>query len=120
MQDFEIERVRVTSHGGFTLRKVFYSVPSRLIGHHLRVHLFPDRLQPGRSACRTRRRQPRATFAPRHFDLLDLVLSALRPPYVSGQTVRNGQVSGWRHRLDDCRSGARLGRGAGRHSPRVL
>ena len=45
VQDFEIERVRVTSHGGFTLRKVFYSVPSRLIGHHLRVHLFPDRLQ---------------------------------------------------------------------------
>ncbi len=45
VQDFEIERVRVTSHSGFTLRKVFYSVPSRLIGHHLRVHLFPDRLQ---------------------------------------------------------------------------
>ncbi len=45
VQDFEIERVRVTSHGGFTLRKVFYSVPSRLIGHHLRVHLFQDRLQ---------------------------------------------------------------------------
>ena len=44
-QDFEIERVRVTSHGGFTLRKVFYSVPSRLIGHSLRVHLYHDRLQ---------------------------------------------------------------------------
>ena len=45
VQDFEIERVRVTSHGGFTLRKVFYSLPSRLIGHSLRVHLFADRLQ---------------------------------------------------------------------------
>ena len=43
--DFETERVRVTSHGGFTLRKVFYSVPSRLIGHCLRVHLYHDRLQ---------------------------------------------------------------------------
>ena len=44
-QDFEIERVRVTSHCGFTVRKVFYSVPSRLIGHSLRVHLYDDRLQ---------------------------------------------------------------------------
>ena len=44
-QDFEIERVRVTSHSGFTLRKVFYSVPSRLIGHSLRVHLYHDPLQ---------------------------------------------------------------------------
>ncbi len=30
--------------GGFTLRKVFYTVPSRLIGHRLRVRLFDDRL----------------------------------------------------------------------------
>ena len=44
-QDFELERVQVTSHSGFTLRKVFYSVPSRLIGHTLRVHLYDDRLE---------------------------------------------------------------------------
>ena len=44
VQDFEIEQVRVTSYCGFTLRKVFYSVPSRLIGHSLRVHLFADHL----------------------------------------------------------------------------
>ena len=43
-QDFEREQVRVTLHSGFTLRKVFYSVPSRLIGHLLDVHLFADRL----------------------------------------------------------------------------
>ena len=30
--DFEEVPVTVTSSGGFTLRKVFYSVPSRLIG----------------------------------------------------------------------------------------
>jgi len=36
--------VRVTSAGGFTLRKVFYTVPSRLIGHRLRVRLYDDRL----------------------------------------------------------------------------
>ena len=42
--DFEELTVRVTSSGGFTLRKVFYTVPSRLIGHRLRVRLYDDRL----------------------------------------------------------------------------
>jgi transposase InsO family protein len=44
-RDFEETLVRVTSSGGFTLRKVFYSVPSRLIGHQLRVRLYDDRLE---------------------------------------------------------------------------
>lgn len=43
--DYEETLVRVTSSGGFTLRKVFYTVPSRLIGHRLRVRLYDDRLQ---------------------------------------------------------------------------
>ncbi|HEV7717675.1 MAG TPA: IS21 family transposase [Arsenicitalea sp.] len=43
--DYEEVSVRVTSSGGFTLRKVFYTVPSRLIGHRLRVRLFDDRLE---------------------------------------------------------------------------
>ncbi|MDN5939818.1 MAG: IS21 family transposase, partial [Salinisphaera sp.] len=43
--DFEEVSVYVTSSGGFTLRKVFYSVPSRLKGHRLRVHLYDDRLE---------------------------------------------------------------------------
>ena len=42
--DYEEERVVVTSSGGFTLRKVFYTVPSRLIGHWLNVRLYDDRL----------------------------------------------------------------------------
>lgn len=42
--DYEELGVRVTSSGGFTLRKVFYTVPSRLIGHRLRVRLYDDRL----------------------------------------------------------------------------
>ena len=42
--DFEQTLVHVTSSGGFTLRRVFYTVPSRLVGHRLRVHLFDDRL----------------------------------------------------------------------------
>ena len=44
-QDFEEALVRVTSSGGFALRKVFYTVPSRLIGHQLRVRVFDDRLE---------------------------------------------------------------------------
>jgi hypothetical protein len=37
--DYEETIVTITSSGGFTLRKVFYTVPSRLIGHRLRVRL---------------------------------------------------------------------------------
>jgi hypothetical protein len=43
--DYEDAIVTVTSSSGFTLRKVFYSVPSRLIGHRLRVRLYDDRLE---------------------------------------------------------------------------
>ena len=43
--DDEETIVTVTSSSGFTLRKVFYSVPSRLIGHRLRVRLYDDRLE---------------------------------------------------------------------------
>ena len=43
--DYEEIQVDVTSSSTFMLRKVFYSVPSRLIGHRLRVHLFDDRLE---------------------------------------------------------------------------
>jgi hypothetical protein len=42
--DYEEKIVIVTSSGGFILRRVFYTAPSRLIGHHLRVHLYDDRL----------------------------------------------------------------------------
>ena len=42
--DFEETIVTVTSWSTFTLKKVFYTVPSRLIGHRLRVRLYDDRL----------------------------------------------------------------------------
>ena len=42
--DYEETIVTVTSTSGF-IRKVFYSVPSRLIGHRLRVRLYDDRLE---------------------------------------------------------------------------
>ena len=43
--DYEETTVRVTSSGGFLLKKVFYTVPSRLIGHQLRIRLHDDRLE---------------------------------------------------------------------------
>ena len=42
--DYEETIVTVTSSGGFMLKKVFYTVPSRLIGHRLRVRLYDHRL----------------------------------------------------------------------------
>jgi len=42
--DYEEARVIVTSRGGFTLKLVFYTVPSRLIGHWLTVRIYDDRL----------------------------------------------------------------------------
>ena len=42
--DFEETIVTVTSSSAFTLKRVFYTVPSRLIGHRLRVRLYDDRL----------------------------------------------------------------------------
>ena len=43
--DYEETSVRITSSSGFILRRVFYTVPSRLIGHRLGVRLHDDRLE---------------------------------------------------------------------------
>ena len=43
--DFEEKLIAVTSSGGFILRRVFYTMPSRLIGHRLRVRIHDDRLE---------------------------------------------------------------------------
>ncbi len=43
--DHEDAVVIVTRNSGFLLRHVFYTVPSRLIGHRLRVRLYDDRLE---------------------------------------------------------------------------
>ena len=59
--DYEEVLIYVTSCGGFTLRKVFYTVPSRLIGHRLRARLYDDRVQlliGGTPLMRLRRGRP--------------------------------------------------------------
>ena len=43
--DFEEKTVTVTRSGGFMLNRIFYTAPSRLIGHRLRVRLYDDRLE---------------------------------------------------------------------------
>ena len=43
--DFTEAVVSVLSTGGFWLRNVFYSVPSQLIGHRLRVHVYDARIE---------------------------------------------------------------------------
>lgn len=43
--DHDEALVNVTRSGGFLLRRVFYTVPSRLVGHRLRVRLYDDRLE---------------------------------------------------------------------------
>jgi hypothetical protein len=43
--DYEQALVYVSGSGGFVLRKVFYTVPSRLIRHRPRAHLFDDRVE---------------------------------------------------------------------------
>ncbi|MDQ2765048.1 MAG: IS21 family transposase [Pseudomonadota bacterium] len=37
--------VRVTSASGFMCRHVFYTVPSRLVGHRLRLRIYDDRIE---------------------------------------------------------------------------
>ena len=43
--DHDEVSVRVTSSSGFILRKVFYTVPSRLIGYRLNLRIYDDRLE---------------------------------------------------------------------------
>ena len=43
--DYEQELVYVSTSGGFVLRRVFYTVPSRLIRHRLRARLYDDRVE---------------------------------------------------------------------------
>ena len=42
--DYEILSVKVTSHSTITVRCILYTVPSRLIGQRLTVHLYHDHL----------------------------------------------------------------------------
>jgi hypothetical protein len=82
--DFEEDLVTVTRSGGFLLRRVFYTVPSRLIGHRLRVRLHDDRLECFLGGTRVltlrRGRRPDGPLHGRHGHVVDYrhVVHALR------------------------------------------
>ena len=42
---WETMTVRVTSASGFMCRHVFYTVPSRLVGHRLHLRIHDDRIE---------------------------------------------------------------------------
>lgn len=80
--DFEEILVHVTSTSAFVLRKVFYTVPSRLIGQRLRVRLYDDRLECflGASAVLTLVRGRPDHASGRHSHVIDYhhIIQALR------------------------------------------
>jgi len=43
--DYQETSVTITSSSGFVLRRTFYTVPSRLIGHRLGARLYDDRIE---------------------------------------------------------------------------
>jgi hypothetical protein len=79
--DYEETIVTVTSTSGFTVKKVFYTVPSRLIGHRLRVRLYDDRLEcflGGTALLTLRRGRPHANGKHGHVVDYRHVIHALR------------------------------------------
>jgi hypothetical protein len=79
--DYEEVPAYVTSSSGFTLRKVFYTVPSRLIGHRLRARLYDDRVQlliGGTALMTLRRGRPRPDGKHGHVVDYHHVIHALR------------------------------------------
>ena len=93
-----MERIQITVHSGFTVRRVFYSVPSRLIGRTLRVHLYDDRLElfVGSSPLTTLRRG-RA-----HSDGRRAARSAPPRQVVRGMNRRTARIGRRRLQLGEC------------------
>jgi hypothetical protein len=94
--DYEEVNVDVTTSGAFTLRKVFYSVPSRLIGHRLRVRLYDDRLdcfQGSTHIVTLRRGRPRANGKHGHvIDYRHVIHSLRRKPMALLNLVYRDQL----------------------------
>lgn len=59
--EFEEQEAFVTKYGTFSVKRVLYSAPSRLIGHRLQVRIYPERIEGwlgGVRVLETRRGQP--------------------------------------------------------------
>nr|WP_281805596.1 IS21 family transposase [Methylocystis echinoides] len=94
--DYEEKAIPVTSSGGFTLRRVFYTVPSRLIGHRLRVRIFDDRLECFLGAtpvARLRRGRPVSDTKGGHVvDYRHIIHSLRRKPMAFANLVYRDQL----------------------------
>ena len=94
--DYEEKIVTVTSSGGFMLRRVFYTAPSRLIGHRLRVHLYDDRLDCflGSTPMMTLRRgrQPSADHSGHVVDYRHVIHALRKKPMALNNLVYRDQL----------------------------
>jgi hypothetical protein len=101
--DYEEAIVHVTSAGGFTLRRVFYTVPSRLVGHRLRARIYDDRLEcflGGTPLLTLRRGRPPQTSG-KHGHVVDYrhVIHALRSPSRWRCSILSTGISSSREKL---------------------
>ncbi len=101
--DYTETTVRVTSSSTITLRKELYSVPARLIGERLRVHIFDDRLvlfHGGQELMRLPRVRPgKGEGRRRCIDYRDLIgWLARKPRALAGLAFRDDLLPGpaWR------------------------
>lgn len=81
--DYSEERVRVSSSSTINLRRVVYSVPSRLIGERLSVRLYDDRLAcylGSAHAVTLTRLHPKGKQRGRQIDYRHLIASLARKP----------------------------------------
>ena len=113
--DYDEATVFVTSSSGFVLRKVFYTVPSRLIGFRMRVRIYDDRLEcfVGQSLALTLCRG-RGQAEGRHGHVVDyrhVIHSLRRKPmallnlvYRDALFPRPAYRLAWEKLLADCRS----------------
>jgi len=78
--DFTELTVAVTRNATITVDKVLYSVPSRLIGHRLRVHLYDDRLEGFLGSDRVAELPRVRALGPRRAQVIDYhhVIASLR------------------------------------------
>ena len=78
-EDYEEVSVRVTATSGFTLRRVFTSVPTRLIGHRrsARVHADHIALTLGTDHCLTVPRKHHRTYQCIRLDSVSVVFMFL-------------------------------------------
>jgi hypothetical protein len=80
--DYSEDRVKVTSSSTISLKDIVYSVPSRLIGMTLKVHVYDDRLEcyVGGDHVITLRRLRRNKKRVHHIDYRHVIGSLIRKP----------------------------------------